>query len=317
MRHLGEKLLHLLLVLLAVTAVTFFMLDLLPVSIAHEIAGRGATAHDLASIRHQLRLDDPVLLRYGRWLTGIMRGDFGNSLSSGQPVAAAIAAQFPVTFELLILAQLFAIGLAVPAGILCAWRSDSWMDRLLATLGFAVTSVPNFVLAIVLVLLCSIWLKWFPATGYTALSEGLWPNLHGMILPAASIALVESVMLMRVLRSDLMATLQEDFILLARAKGLPTWSILLRHALRPSCLTLITLVGLHVGNLISAAVIIENIFALPGLGRLLLSSILSQDFPAVQGCVIVMVTGYVVVNHLVDLCYALLDPRIRKGGSFG
>jgi peptide/nickel transport system permease protein len=317
MRQVGEKLLHLLLVAFAVTAVTFVMLDLLPVSIAHEVAGSGATAGDLAAIRQQLGLDDPVLLRYARWLAGTLRGDLGHSLSTGQSVGSAIATQLPVTLELLLLAEFCALALAVPVGIVCAWRPGSRLDRLFGTLGFALTSLPNFIMALILILLFSLRLRWLPATGYSSFSEGVWANLRGMILPALSIALVEWVILMRVLRRDLMATLQEDFILLARAKGLPTWNILLRHALRPSCFTLITLVGLDFGNLIGAAVIIENIFGLPGIGRLLLSSVFSQDFPMVQGCVVVIVVGYVAVNHLVDLAYALLDPRLRKEGSLG
>jgi peptide/nickel transport system permease protein len=317
MRHLSGKIIHLLLVLFAVTAFTFVVLDLLPVSIVHEVAGRGAAAGDIAALRQQLGLDEPVLLRYGRWLAGLMRGELGRSLSSGEPVAAALANQFPVTLELLLLGQLIAVSLAVPVGILSAWRAGSRIDRLFGTLGFALSSIPNFALAIILIFFFSIRLKWLPATGFTPLSEGLLANLRGMLLPALSIALVEWVILMRVLRSDLIATLQEDFILLARAKGLPTWSILFRHALRPSCFTLITVLGIDFGNLIGAAVIIENIFALPGVGRLLLSSIFAQDFPMVQGCVLVTVLGYVLVNHLVDLGYSLLDPRIRKEGSHG
>ena len=317
MRFWSGRFAHLILVVLAVSVITFVMLDLLPVSVAHEIAGRNATAADIAAIRERLDLNDPVLLRYGRWLTDVLHADLGRSLTSGQSVGAAIRSQLPVTIELLLMAQAMSLSLALPIGIVSAWRVDGKLDRLFGTLGFALSSIPSFALAIIFIFFFSLRLKWFPATGYTPLSGGVWTNLQGMVLPAASIALVEWVVLMRVLRGDLISTLREDFILLARAKGLPTWSILLRHALRPSCFSMITLLGIHVGNLIGGAVIVENLFALPGIGRLLLSSIFAQDFPMVQGCVLVIAVGYVAVNFLVDICYGLLDPRVRKEGSLG
>lgn len=317
MRFLGGRFIHMIVVVFAVTAFTFVMLDLLPVSIAHELAGTSASSGDVAAIRGELGLNDPVLVRYGRWLAGVLSGELGKSLSTGEPVAAALRSHLPVTLELLVLAQLFTLLLAIPIGIVSAWRPDSYLDRFFGTVGFALTSIPSFALAIVLMFFFSLRLKWFPATGYTPLSEGLWANLQGFVLPAISIAMVEWVVLMRVLRSDMIATLREDFILLARAKGLPTWSILLRHALRPSCFSMITLLGIHVGNMIGGAVIIENLFALPGIGRLLLSSIFAQDFTLVQGCVLFIAVSYVGINFSVDLCYGLLDPRIRREGAEG
>jgi peptide/nickel transport system permease protein len=317
MRFFVGKFLHLLAVVFAVTALTFVMLNLLPTSIAHEIAGQSATAGDVAAIREQLGLNDPVLVRYGKWLAGAVRGDLGSSLVTGQPVARTIFSHLPVTLELLLLSQLFALLLAVPIGIVSAWRADSKMDRFFGTICFGLVSIPSFALAILLIFFFSLRLKWFPATGYTAINEGIWLNLKGFVLPALAIALVEWVTLMRVLRSDMIATLQEDFILLARAKGLPDWRILIGHALRPSCFSLITLCGLHIGNLIGGAVIIEQLFALPGVGRLLLSSIFAQDFPMVQGCVLFIAVGYVIVNFLVDASYGLLDPRVRKEGAGG
>jgi peptide/nickel transport system permease protein len=172
-------------------------------------------------------------------------------------------------------------------------------------------------MAMGLVFVFALKLKWLPATGYTPFSEGLWANLKGFLLPALSIALVEWVVLMRVLRSDLIATLKEDFILLARCKGLPTWRILLVHALRPSCFTFITVLGMQTASMIGGAVIIETVFALPGVGRLLVSAIFAQDYPVVQGAVLLISVAYVLINFLVDLCYALLDPRVRTGVADG
>lgn len=317
MRLWARKITHLLLVVFAVSAITFVVLDLMPLSIAHEIAGRRANAGDIAAIREALRLDDPVPVRFGSWLVGVLRGELGNSMMTGEPVGASLRSHFPVTLELLVLSQLFALLLAVPVGIFSAWRAGGWADRFFGAVGLAMASLPNFALAIVLIFFFSLRLKWLPATGYTSPSEGLLGNLTGFILPALSIALVEWVILMRVLRNDLISTLQEDFILLARAKGLSTWSILIRHALRPSCFSMITLLGIQIGNLIGGAVVVENLFALPGIGRLLLSAIFAQDFPVVQGCVLFIALAYVGVNFLVDLSYGLLDPRIRKGGARG
>jgi peptide/nickel transport system permease protein len=271
----------------------------------------------VAAIRQQLRLDDPVLLRYGRWLAGALRGELGDSLASGQSVSSAIRSHLPVTLELIALSQIMALCLALPLGMISAWRAGSWFDRLCGTISFGLTAIPNFVLAMLLIFLFSLRLSWFPATGYTPLSEGLWANLRGFMLPAASIALIEWVVLMQVLRTDLIATLREDFILLARAKGLPAWWVMFRHALRPSCFSMITLLGIQVGNLIGGTVIFENLFALPGIGRLLISGIFSQDYPTVTGCVLVLAVGYVAINFLVDLCYGLLDPRVRREGVGG
>lgn len=317
MRFLWEKLLHLALVVLAVTALTFLMLDHIPADIAAEVAGHGATREDVAAVRQRLGLDDPLPVRYARWTAAVVRGDLGKSFSSGQPVGEAIRSHLPVTVELIVLAQLFALSLALPAGIVTAWRAGSPLDRAAGTIAFGFASLPTFALGIGLILVFALRLKWFPATGYTPLSEGVATNLKGFLLPALSIALVEWVPLMRVLRGDMIATLKEDFILLARCKGLPTRQILLGHALRPSCFTLVTVFGMQAASLFGGAVIIELLFSLPGIGRLLVTGIYAQDYPVVQGCVLLIATAYVAVNFLVDVCYGLLDPRVRKEGAGG
>ena len=317
MTFVWKKITHLLLVVLAVTALTFAMTDRLPADIAAEIAGHGANSAELAEVRERLGLNRPVLVRYASWMGGVCRGDFGKSLATEQPVMAALASHLPVTLELLILSQIFALLLALPAGIITAWRAGSLLDRMTGTFAFGCASLPNYALAMGLVFLFSLKFKLLPATGYTPLSAGLFANLKGFLLPALSIALVEWVTLMRVLRSDLIATLKEDFILLARCKGLPAWRILLFHALRPSCFTFITVLGMQSASLIGGAVIIETLFALPGVGRLLVTAIFAQDFPMVQGGVLLISVAYVLINFAVDLCYALLDPRVRTGVTGG
>jgi len=317
MRVFWCKFIHLLLVVFAVTALTFLMLDYIPADIAAEVAGPGASSADLAAERERLGLNDALPVRYVRWSAAALRGDLGRSFASGQPVAEAIGAHLPVTLELIVLAQFFALLLALPAGILTACWAGTPIDRTVGSVAFAFASLPSFALGTGLVLLFALRLKWFPATGYTPLSEGIAANLKGFLLPALSIALVEWVPLMRVLRGDLIATLKEDFILLARCKGLSTGRILLGHALRPSCFTLVTLFGMQTASLFCGALIVELLFALPGIGRLLVTGILAQDYPVVQGCVLLTSLAYVALNFLVDLCYGLLDPRISKEAAHG
>ncbi len=317
MRFFWTKSIHLVLVVLAVTLLTFVMLDRLPMDVAAEVAGYGASSADLAAVREELGLNRPLAVRYGHWLAGAARGDLGKSFASGQPVGEAIRSHLPVTLELVSLAQGFALLLALPLAVVSAWKAGSRLDRVVRTIAFGFASLPAFAVAIGLIILLALRFGLFPATGYTPLSAGVWPNLKGFVLPALSIALVEWVPLMRVLRSDLIATLQEDFILLARCKGLSDRQILVGHALRPSCFTLITLFGMQAASLIGGGVIIELLFSLPGVGRLLVTGIFAQDYPVVQGCVLLIAVAYVGLNFLVDICYGLLDPRVRQGEAHG
>ena len=225
----------------------------------------------------------------------------------------AIANRLPVSIELMLLAQLGALLIGVPLGILCAAKADSTLDRALAGGAFAMLSIPPFMLAILLIFAFSVGLGILPATGYTPFAQDPVANLLSMALPAASLALVEWPALMRVLRSDMISTLQEDFIAMAKAKGLKRRRILFLHALKPSSLTLVTVLGLNIGRLIGGAVIIETIFALPGLGRLLVEAIYTRDFVVLQGAVLFVAVSYVLINFVVDLLYAMLDPRIRHG----
>ena len=317
MRFIGFKLLRLIGVVVAVASLTFFMVALLPGDLAYELAGDEATPEQIAMIRAELGLNEPIGWRFIDWVGKLLHGDLGRSFRSDEPVMDAILSRLPVTLELLLLSQVFALALAIPAGIYTAYRAGGRLDRLLGSLGFAMISVPVFVLAILLIYLFALRLGVLPATGYEPLSEGLWANLRTFLLPSLSIALVEWVPLTRILRSDMIATLKEDFISMAKAKGLPPWHILLRHALRPSSFTLITILGLQIGGLIGGALIIETIFALPGVGRLLINAIYARDFMIVQGCILFIAVGYVVVNFLVDMLYVVLDPRIRLGGARG
>ena len=309
---IAKKLSRLVLVMLAVTAVTFFMLNLLPGDAAYLIGGEDATAGQIEAIRAELGLDRPVVRRYLGWLKDVLGGDLGVSFLTREPVAETILARLPVTLELVIVSQLMALMVALPAGIGCAYRSGKALDRWINGFGFATFSMPGFVMSLVTIYVFAIRLGWLPATGYTPLWEDPWANIRSFLLPGLSIALIEWVVLMRVLRSDMITTLQQNYILMARAKGLPPWKVLLNHALRPSCFTLLTIVGIQIGRHLGEAVIVETIFALPGIGRLLIEAIYGRDYLMVQGCILVITIGYVLINSIVDILYAILDPRIRR-----
>jgi peptide/nickel transport system permease protein len=289
---LARQVLRLAVVLFCVTLLTYLIVNILPGDVAIVILGTLATPQDIAGLRADLGLDRPMLVRYFDWLGSALSGDLGRSYRNGE-------------------AQIIALGIAVPAALLSVRRPGGLFDRMSASAAFGFLATPNFMLGILLIYLFSVTLDLLPATGFSPMSEGLWANFESMILPALSLGLIEWTVLMRVLRSDLLTTLKEDFILLARAKGLPPWRVLLQHALRPSSFTLITVLGLNVGGLIGGAVIVEQIFALPGVGRLLLGGIFNRDLILVQGTVSFIAAGFVLINFLVDMLYAVLDPRVR------
>lgn len=311
LRLVISKLSRLILVVLVVTALTFVLVTYLPGDMAYILGGEEAALEDIQAIRHEFGLDRNVVLRYFSWLKDLLSGDLGKSYLTNEPVLETILARLPVTLKLIVVSQLMALILALPTGIIGAYRSHSNIDRLVNTVGFATLSIPSFVMALVLIYLFAIRLQWLPATGYIPISEGFWNSIRSLILPGASIALIEWVVLMRVLRSDMISTLQQNYILMARAKGLPTWRILIQHALKPSSFSLVTILGIQIGRYLGEAVIVETIFALPGVGRLLINAIYSRDYLVVQGCILLVTVGYVVINSLVDILYTFLDPRIR------
>jgi len=309
----GRRLLYLIPVLIAVTLLTFLIAALLPGDLAVALLADQATPAKVAALRHEMGLDAPLVLQYLHWVGGVVEGDFGRSFRTGEPVLSAIIQRLPVTVELMLFAELIALVIGVPLGILCAVRSGGAFDRLMTSTAFGMLSVPAFMSAIVLIFVFAVRLKLLPATGYVPLDEDIVGNLRSFVLPAATLGLGEWPVLMRVLRSDMIATLQEDYIAMARAKGLKPWRILLVHALKPSSLTLVTVTGINIGRLIGGAVLVETIFALPGIGRLLIGAIYTRDFVILQGVVLFVATAFVLINFVVDMLYGVLDPRIRHG----
>lgn len=307
----ARKLARLVGVVFAVSILTFLMVALLPGDVAYAIVGESATPEQIEAIRERLGLNDPLHIRYLEWISACLTGDFGASIRTAEPVMEAILSRLPVTIELMILSQLIAVLIAVPIGLFSAYRAHTVADRTISSLAFVFVSIPNFVYGLILIFVFALTLDLLPATDYTRLEDGLFANLRSMILPALAIASAEWVVLMRVLRSDLIGVLKEDYIAMARSKGLPPAHVLFHHALRPASFTLLTILGLQVANVMSGALVIETLFALPGLGRLLVENIFARDYTMVQGCVLFIAVFYTVINFTVDMLYAVIDPRVR------
>ncbi|MGY1550498.1 ABC transporter permease [Microbacterium sp. A588] len=300
------------LVILGVTVSVVVLLDMLPGSVVDVILGDGATPESVAVLEEQLGLNLPIWDRYGHWLVAAVQGDLGSSMLTHQPVLDAIVSRLPVTLELAVLALLIALLLAVPMAIVSASRQGGLIDRVMNATAMGALSIPAFVSAPILLYFLAMQLGWFPVTGWEPLSAGLGANLQTALLPAFAIALPEMAVFYRMLRSDLATTLQEDYIGAARAKGMPAAYVMVRHALRPSSFSLITVIGVNLGRLLGGTVIVETLFALPGLGSLVISAINSRDVVTVQGIVVFVAVAYVLINTLVDLSYGFLDPRVRK-----
>ncbi|MFF2846288.1 ABC transporter permease [Streptomyces sp. NPDC058001] len=308
-RRVGRSLLVVLLVTMAVT----LLLSLAPGSVAEVVLGPSSTPESVAAMESKLGLDQPLWAQYGDWLAGAVRGDLGESPVTGQPVATAIVERLPVTLELAALALVLALAVAVLLAVASAGRPGSPADRAINALSSVFLSVPAFIAGPVLIYFFAVKAGWFPVTGWARVSEqGLGANLRAAALPVVAIALTEVASFHRLLRTDLVGTLREDYVEAARAKGLGRGYVMVRHALRPSSFSLVTLAGLSLGRLIGGTVIVESLFGLPGLGQLMAASITQRDLVTVQGTVVFIAVVYVVVNMLVDLSYQLIDPRVRK-----
>ncbi|MBH5400222.1 ABC transporter permease [Bradyrhizobium sp. CNPSo 4010] len=308
-----RRLLGMLPVLLAVSLLTFLIASLLPGDLALVILGDQATPENVAALRRDMGLDQPLWWRYLSWLGHVVQGDLGRSFRTGQTVLQAVAERIPVSLQLMLMAEFIGLLIGVPVAIACAARAGGAFDRFMTGSAFAMLSMPSFLTAILLIYLFAVELRWLPATGYVPFTEAPLANLRFFVLPALTLALAEWPGIMRVLRSDMIATLQEDYIALAKAKGLKPSRILFVHALKPSSLTLVTVTGINIGRLLGGTLIVESVFALPGIGRLLVGAIYTRDLVILQGVVLLVACGFVIVNFIVDMLYAVLDPRIRHG----
>ncbi len=309
--YVGRRILSTIPVMAVVALFVFSLLYLAPGDPATIIAGDQASPADVARIRESLGLDRPFLVQFWEWLSRILHGDLGTSIFTNLPVSALIAQRIEPTLSLMAVTLVLAIGIAVPIGVLAAWKVGTFIDRavmLFAVLGF---SVPVFVIAYLLAYVFALELDWLPVQGYTPISQGFWPWLRNLILPSIALGAVYIALIARMTRASMLEVLQQDYIKTARAKGTGEGGILFVHALKNAAVPIVTVIGLGVAVLIGGAVVTESVFVIPGLGRLTVDSILRRDYPVIQGLVLVFSFTYVIVNLCIDLLYTVLDPRIR------
>jgi peptide/nickel transport system permease protein len=315
-RYVLQRIPSLIATLFAVSVLTFLLTTLLPGDPALQILGaENATPEAIKAVREDLGLDDPLPMQYLHWLGDALTGDFGRSYRTSEPVSDAILERLPVTAEIGILAIVIALLIAIPLGMLSAYRAGQRTDRAISATSFGLLAVPNFMVAILLIFVFAVWLGVLPATGWVNFTDDPVQNMRSALLPALSLAIAEMAVYTRLLRTDMIATLQQDFVTMARVKGVSDRRILFRHALRPSSFSLMTVAGVQVGAIIGGSVVIETLFALPGVGRLLFDSVVQRDLVMVQGVALVIAVSYVVVNFTVDILYSFLDPRISHGRS--
>jgi peptide/nickel transport system permease protein len=309
-RRLGE----LLLVILIVSFLAFWLSSLLPGDPAVTLLGRNHPPSAYIAARHQLGLDQPLLSQYWNWLTGLLHGHFGTSLLPPRDsVATMVSKALPITLEIVALAMFFALVIAVPAALWSASRANRLADRAVSASSFAMLSTPEFLAGLLLILVFVVNLNALPRIGWVDLTADPIQNLQHALLPALALALPQAALFTQVLRNDLVATLQEDYILAARATGEKPWRIMVFGALRPSLFSLVTIAGLSIGYLIGGTAVVETQFSIPGLGNLLVNAAGGSDVPVLQAAVVILAVVFVVTNGVIDFMYGLMDPRIRRG----
>jgi peptide/nickel transport system permease protein len=298
-------------VMAIVALFVFSLLYIAPGDPAAIIAGDQASPGDVERIRQGLGLDRPFLVQFGSWLWRILHGDLGTSIFTSLPVSSLIAQRIEPTLSLMVLTLILTIVVAVPLGVVAAWKAGSWVDRTIMAFAVFGFSLPVFVVGYVLAYVFALQFEWLPVQGYTPLAEGFWPWLQNLILPALALGCVYIALIARITRASMLEVLQQDYIRTARAKGLGQRSILFVHALKNAAVPIVTVIGIGVALLIGGAVVTESVFAIPGLGRLTIDAILRRDYPVIQGIVLLFSFLYVLVNLMVDVTYTLVDPRIR------
>ena len=305
-----------LITLVLISLVVFGGLRLLPGDPARTLAGEDSDLAGLEEIRARYHLNDPIYEQYLRWVGLALQGDLGESIRTRIPVLETVLIKLPITIQLSCYAILVAILIAIPSGIFSALRRNSVWDYVVNALSLSGLSVPNFWLGILLILLFSVRLGWLPASGHVPFFESPWRNLEHMLMPAFVLGSGLAAVLMRQTRNSMIEVMSADYIRTAYSKGLPQRAVVVRHALRNGLIPVITILGLQLGTLISGAIITEQIFVVPGFGRLVVESVFTRDYPLVQGVILITASAYVLINFLVDLSYSALNPRIRvKGGG--
>jgi peptide/nickel transport system permease protein len=300
-------------VLFLVSLISASIMQLVPGDPASIIAGQSASDADIARVREALGLDRPFLERLWEWYVGLAHGDLGQSLLLNRPVTQAIAERVPVTLALAGFALFLTVALGVPCGIIAALRPNSWIDQAVLTFALLGVSIPNFWLSLMLIVLFGVMLDWLPAGGYIAFADDPMGWVQCLILPGISLALLQVGLLARITRSTMLEVLRQDYVRTARAKGLPGFMVIGKHALKNVMIPVITVIGISFGLLLSGSVVIETVYSIPGMGRLLASAIFGRDYPVIQGGLLLTAVVLVGLNLIVDLLYAVLDPRVKYG----
>jgi peptide/nickel transport system permease protein len=298
-------------VMLFVALFVFSLLYIAPGDPAAIIAGDQATQADIAHIRVSLGLDRPFVVRFGDWLWQVLHGNLGTSIFTNLPVTHMIGQRLEPTVALMVLTLLISVSVAIPIGVVAAWKQGSVIDRLVMGLAVFGFSTPVFVVGYLLAYVFALKLGWLPVQGFTSIDHGLWPFLRTLILPSVALALIYIALIARITRATMLEVLSQDYVRTARAKGVGQRDILFVHALKNAAVPIVTVVGLGVASLIGGVVVTETVFAIPGLGRLTVDAILQRDYPVIQGIVLMFSFVYVIINLVVDLLYTLFDPRIR------
>jgi len=298
-------------VLLLVSLITFALMRFIPGDPSAAIAGISATPQQIEAIRRDLGLDQPLLTQLLRWYAGMLHGDLGRSILLGRDVVGATLERLPVTMALSAYALVLTLVFGLAFGIVAALRQNSWVDQAAMMLSMLGISVPNFFLGLMMIILFSVQLGWLPTGGYVAFTQNPWEWFRTSTMPAISLALLQMGLLARITRSTMLEVLRQDYVRTARAKGLPERTVVLKHALANALIPITTVVGIVISLLISGAVVTETLFSIPGMGQLLTSAVLNRDYPMVQGALLLVTAFLVLINIAVDMCYALLDPRVR------
>jgi peptide/nickel transport system permease protein len=309
---LARRLLRAVPIILIVAVLTFMLMHLLPGDPAAVIAGSDASVEAVERIRVQLGLDRPLLTQLVIWITHLARGDLGTSLMLNQTVLSAVLERVPVTASLSAVALVITIPFGIAFGVVAAYFRGTWIDQAVMMLALLGVSVPSFWIAILSVIVFSVTLGWLPSSGYVPMSQGLWPWLAALLQPATILALFQIGFLARMTRSAMLDVLDHDYIRTARAKGMGEWRTIAKHAFRNTLIPVVTVTGIILSLLIGGSVVLEQVFALPGVGRLVVQGILSRDYPLVQGVMLLFAVTFVVLNLLVDVLYTVVDPRVRN-----
>jgi peptide/nickel transport system permease protein len=296
---------------LLVATISFLLLESIPGDLATTMLGQDATAERLAKLRFQLGLDRPVLVRYLDYMYGIFKGDLGYSFAKSKFVADILRQRFPITLLLAAVSFFISVFIGIPSGLIAAIKHKSWWDRVLMVVATGGMSIPTFWLGLNLIVVFAVFLGWLPSGGYTPLTEGVLENLKHIILPACTLSFVGAAEIARMTRTKTLEVMTEDYIQTARAKGLAHIVIVCKHVLKNTMVMLITVLGIRFGVLLGGAVVTEQVFRLPGVGRLIVQALQHRDYVVVQGVMLLIATSYMIINLLVDLTYAFLDPRIR------